>query len=589
MKNTEKSGSKLALEIYLKHISQNWRYTLPIFLLVGVGNILIFYIPPLVIADIIKKANDSRIFNLGNAWHYALVFGFVWLIGEAILRLANIFLQRYESGSVIRFYGFAMDKIISKDMAFFHERFSGSITKNIITFGRSFENLFDTIVGSVAVSLIPTLFALIVLTIISPILAVIILIMLGFGVFVIRPLIIHRVKLVKEREEEHSKLAGHISDVITNISIVKSHGLEVNEIKTSRHHAKQFASKLLKSWEYQNNHVDMVLAPLYVFTNVFGLLAILSFGIDNSTKADLFVAFNYFTSISRFFWEFGGIYRRLEQSITEAGLFVNYLLIPNNISDKSKTDLVAGVGKIEFKNVSFSHAESYHDGLFNDLNLIIKPGEKIGLVGHSGAGKTTLVGLLERFIDVDEGEVLIDGQNIAHVTQASLHQNISYVPQEPSLFHRSLRDNISYGKQDASEAEIIEAAKKANAWEFIEVLPNGLDTLVGERGVKLSGGQRQRVAIARAILKNAPILILDEATSALDSESEKLIQASFSELMKDCTSIVVAHRLSTIAKLDRIIVLEDGEIVEEGTHQELLKIDGIYAKLWSHQSGGFIE
>ena len=184
---------------------------------------------------------------------------------------------------------------------------------------------------------------------------------------------------------------------------------------------------------------------------------------------------------------------------------------------------------------------------------------------------------------------MIDGQNISQVAQSSLHKSISYVPQEASLFHRSLRENIAYGNQGATEAEIINAAKLANAWEFIKALPNGLDTLVGERGVKLSGGQRQRVAIARAILKDAPILVLDEATSALDSESEKLIQASLDSLMKNRTSIVIAHRLSTIAKLDRIIVLDNGSIAEDGTHAELLAKKGIYAKLWSHQSGGFIE
>lgn len=192
-------------------------------------------------------------------------------------------------------------------------------------------------------------------------------------------------------------------------------------------------------------------------------------------------------------------------------------------------------------------------------------------------------------MDIQDGEILINDQNIAEVTQDSLRSQISYVPQDPYLFHRSLRDNITYGKEDASDKEIEAAITKAHAKEFIDKLPNGLDTIVGERGVKLSGGQRQRVAIARAILKDAPILILDEATSALDSESEKLIQAALENLMKNRTSIVIAHRLSTIAKLDRIIVLDNGRIVEDGTHKDLLKMKGLYASLWDHQSGGFIE
>ncbi|MBC7564627.1 ATP-binding cassette domain-containing protein, partial [Candidatus Saccharibacteria bacterium] len=212
-----------------------------------------------------------------------------------------------------------------------------------------------------------------------------------------------------------------------------------------------------------------------------------------------------------------------------------------------------------------------------------------GLVGASGSGKSTLLKLLMRFYDVDKGTITIDGQSIEQVTQKSLHENIAYVPQEPLLFHRTVMENIAYSKPGATIAEIHNAARQANALEFIEKLPKGFDTLVGERGVKLSGGQRQRVAIARALLKDAPILILDEATSALDSESEKLIQDALQKLMKNRTSIVIAHRLSTIAKLDRVIVLSDGVIAEEGTHQHLLAKKGTYAKLWAHQSGGFVE
>jgi ATP-binding cassette subfamily B protein len=221
--------------------------------------------------------------------------------------------------------------------------------------------------------------------------------------------------------------------------------------------------------------------------------------------------------------------------------------------------------------------------------LRIKPGEKVGLVGPSGGGKTSLTGLLMRFMDVQEGKILIDGQDIANIRQADLRQRISYVPQEPLLFHRSLRENIRYGQLDASDKVIEGVAKLAHAHEFITQLPQGYNTLVGERGVKLSGGQRQRVAIARALLKNAPILVLDEATSALDSESELLIQDALWKLMENRTAIVIAHRLSTIQKMDRILVLEDGEIVEEGSHKELLSIDGTYARLWAHQSGGFIQ
>ncbi len=243
---------------------------------------------------------------------------------------------------------------------------------------------------------------------------------------------------------------------------------------------------------------------------------------------------------------------------------------------------------MQFDNVVFTHDENDR-ALFDGFTLTINPGERVGLVGRSGSGKTSLTRLLLRFSDVDNGKILIDNQDISTVTQDDLHTAIAYVAQEPMLFHRSLRANIAYSKPTASDDEIRHAAKQANALDFIDKLPKGLDTLVGERGVKLSGGQRQRIAIARAILKDAPILVLDEATSSLDSETEKLIQDALAKLMKGRTSIVIAHRLSTIAKLDRIVVLDEGRIAEQGSHTELLGQKGIYAKLWSHQSGGFIE
>ena len=213
----------------------------------------------------------------------------------------------------------------------------------------------------------------------------------------------------------------------------------------------------------------------------------------------------------------------------------------------------------------------------------------MGIVGHSGAGKSTITKLLLRFNDITEGSITIDGQDIRNVTQDDLRSVISYVPQEPILFHRPIKENINYGKIDASQEEVIDVAIKAHADDFISKLPKGYDTLVGERGVKLSGGERQRVAIARAMLKDSPILMLDEATSSLDSISESYIQDAFTELMKGKTTIVIAHRLSTIQKMDRIIVLDKGKIVEEGTHKELLSKDGLYADLWNHQTGGFLQ
>jgi ATP-binding cassette subfamily B protein len=287
-------------------------------------------------------------------------------------------------------------------------------------------------------------------------------------------------------------------------------------------------------------------------------------------------------------WTLNGVLRDFNRAIGDAKEMVEILDEPLAVEDKSDKELMVKSAEIDFHNMTFQHAEQ-KTPLFVDFNLEIKPGERIGLVGVSGSGKTTLTKLLLRFADISAGVILIDGQDISMVTQNSLRSKIAYVPQETALFHRSIAENIAYGKPDSSIEKIRRAAKLANVHEFIEELPDEYETLVGERGVKLSGGQRQRIVIARAILKDAPILVLDEATSALDSESEELIQGALKELMKGRTSLVIAHRLSTVAALDRIVVLRAGKIVEEGTHRQLIRKGGEYDKLWSRQSGAFLE
>ena len=284
---------------------------------------------------------------------------------------------------------------------------------------------------------------------------------------------------------------------------------------------------------------------------------------------------------------------RLFENIGTVNDGMQTLTKPQTILDKKDAKpLQVSQGEICFHQVSFAYADN--KPLLSDFNLTIKPGEKVGLIGRSGAGKSTIVNLLLRFYEAQQGQITIDGQDVCNVTQESLRRQIGLVTQDTSLLHRSVRDNIIYGRPNATDEEMINAAERAEAAEFIPYLADaqgrrGYDAHVGERGVKLSGGQRQRIAIARVMLKDAPILLLDEATSALDSEVEVAIQDSLDKMMENKTVIAIAHRLSTIAAMDRLIVLDQGKIVEQGSHSELLERNGLYAKLWRHQSGGFLS
>lgn len=399
-------------------------------------------------------------------------------------------------------------------------------------------------------------------------------------------------KTSRMQADARSLMTGRITDAYTNISTVKLFSHAGREGAYAKDAMQEFIGTV---------HAQMQLVSMVeIFNHLLNMLLIIATGLTalylwskgqvsvGGVAAATAMSLRL-NGISHWvMWEMTSLYEQV--GTVQDGM--NTLTMHNNISDAPDAKpLQVTRGEVKFDAVAFNYGSS--KDVLKSLNLDIKPGEKVGLVGRSGAGKSTIVNLLLRFYEVERGSILIDGKNVNNVTQNSLRENIGMVTQDTSLLHRSVRDNILYGRPDATETEMISAAKRAEAHDFILSLKDAkgrtaYDAHVGERGVKLSGGQRQRIAIARVMLKDAPILLLDEATSALDSEVEQAIQASLYRLMEGKTVVAIAHRLSTIAAMDRLIVLDEGKIVEEGNHQELLKQGGLYATLWTHQSGGFL-
>ena len=581
---------KLAIRHYLRQIIRNWRVAVPGLLLTGIGSIFVFFLPALVLAKLLGRFSGQENVGLSDFLPYILLFAGFWTIGELLWRLAMYFTNRADIQAIRQLYLQAMEELLRKDQAFFNDHFAGSLTKRVTGYARKYEQFYDTLAFNVTPNIIPAIFASVVLWHYSPWLVVVLLGMTTMTFVIIFPFIRRRQKMVNARESSNAYLTGYVADVIGNAVAVRSFAHETKEYDKHSRNVNDFTRKTLRSWDYHNQVINLMVSPMYVLTNVIGLSIALVITDGPLSVEAVLVTFTYFATVTRALWEFNQIYRNLEAALSEAAQFTELLLSEPEVKDKPGTQVLKPLhGLVQFQSVDFRYSDGSIENLFDNFTLAIEPGEKVGLVGRSGGGKTTITKLLLRFMDIDDGAILVDGQNIADVTQKSLRREISYVPQEAVLFHRSLMDNIRYGNADASEDEVIQASKLAHADEFIRTLPKGYDTLVGERGVKLSGGQRQRIAIARAILKQAPILLLDEATSALDSESEKYIQEALWKLMEGKTALVIAHRLSTIQRMDRIVVLEQGKIIEEGSHKELLAKKGTYADLWTHQSGGFLE
>lgn len=511
------------------------------------------------------------------------------LITWVFWRLATYGAAYFQSHTMEDLYNSSFAYLHKHSVNFFNNNFVGALVKRVNRFVSAFEDISDIFLWNFMGIVISVILFVVILFNRNMWLGLGILTWAIIYVLTNYAFAVYKMKYDLKRAEANSKLTGVLADTITNqlnVKIFSAYKRELNFFAK--------ANAELRYWLRYTWNLGVIFEAIQTFLMIalevgIFLLAINLWQKDIITIGDFVLIQAYVLTLMNRLWNFGGIIRKYYSRMADAKEMMEVLLEPHEIEDSAEAKkLKVTEGLVKFDKVYFSYNQTRR--VIDNFNLEIKPKEKVALVGPSGSGKSTLVNLLLRNYDLEKGQILIDGQRIDQITQESLWKNVALVNQDPILFHRTLMENIKYGRDKASDREVYKAAKLANADKFVNDFSDKYETYVGERGVKLSGGERQRVAIARAILKNAPILVLDEATSSLDSESEEMIQDALANLMKDKTVMVIAHRLSTIMKMDRIIVFDKGKIVEQGTHQELIrKSGGLYKKLWEKQVGGFIE
>lgn len=545
---------------------------------------------PLLLGFATAKLADPTATSLSFPQILGLIAG-ASSVALIVNRISLSSINHYEAAATRDISNDIARHILSESYDFHTKNFSGALINKATKLSASYITFIDTMMLDTLRNSVIILSSIIIIALYDLPLAGIMTVMAALGIGSTIFMTKHYFHLQKRTAKLLSDQTAYLADVVTNATTVKTFATEEHELKQYHDVSSTYSRALLTGWSKQldANSIRMALAiTMNIVVLMYGIHGIQS----GFLPVGVFIAAQlYCIRITGSFWDLTGVVRNLERIFADAHEMIEIMNQPPKLVDHPNAKpLHVKEGSLTFDSVTFHYNDASQDeAVLTNFSLDIKPGEKIGLVGRSGGGKTTVTKLALRFMDIQQGTISIDGQNIAEVPQADLRQTISYVPQEPLLFHRTLGENIGYGNLGASQTAIKKAARLSHADAFIEEMPHGYDTLVGERGVKLSGGQRQRVAIARALLKDAPILILDEATSALDSESEVMIQDALWKLMEGRTAIVIAHRLSTIQKMDRIIVMDKGRIAEQGTHQELLKKKGTYAKLWAHQSGGFLE
>ena len=522
---------------------------------------------------------------------YILALLLINAFGQACSKLQDWSVMELELNGNYHLARLCFDTLSNQSMTFHTSRFGGALVSQTSRFMSGYTGLVDVVVYSLIPTIASIVCTIVTLAPVAPLFVLILFALLTLYVVVAYTMYEKILPLSAATAAAQNRLSGVLSDAVTNILAVKTYGREDYErglFNDADKDAMAAEKRSMNAMMARGAMTSTLITIIMLVTSIFVTGGNAWYGISAGT---LVMMFSYTYQLSMRFNYINSMMQRMNRAVGDAAEMTRILDEPRLVEDAPDAQpLEVRDGAIDFENLSFRYLDAAEgDYVFEGLDLHVPAGQRVGLVGRSGSGKTTLTKLLLRLADVQDGRVLVDGQDISLCTQQSLRRQIAYVPQEALLFHRSIRENIAYGRPDATDEEIREAARQANALEFIDKLPRGMETMVGERGVKLSGGQRQRVAIARAILADCPILVLDEATSALDSESEAAVQGALQNLMAGRTSIVVAHRLSTVASLDRIVVIEDGSIVEDGTHAELSQAGGVYETLWDRQTGAFLE
>ena len=580
---------RLIFKYYLPHLKKYKKSTalvLTSYALAVAGSGMVTPVLYKRIMDIVSGTGDaSALINT------VLFIGGMLLLYNLFFRIADYTMTYSQSHMLKNVADDAFDRLERHSYAFFSNTFTGTLVAKVRRYINAFEIIHDQFVFAVWMNGLRLIFGLAVLSYFSLPLGIVLFTWLVLYIGITALFVKKKLKKDLLTAEANSRTTGVLSDAITNMLNVKmfaSHSRELSYFTD----ATDVEEKRRRDAGYFQNTQFLFQGYFIALFEFAGMFAAAHLWLNGSISAGTIILMQIyiFTSFD-VVWNICRNSAKVMKALAEAKEMVDIFERPVAVDDPQNPEKCKiSKGKIEIKNISFLYeeGEEKRTKVFKKLSLNILAGEKVGLVGPSGAGKTTITKLLLRFADIQDGKILIDGQDISRITQSDLRSRIAYVPQDPILFHRTLRENISYSNPDASEEKIIDAAKRSRAHEFIKSFSRGYDTYVGERGVKLSGGERQRVAIARAMLKDAPVLILDEATSSLDSISEQHIQEAFDELMKGRTTLVVAHRLSTIQKMDRIIVFDKGAIDEDGTHKELIAKKGLYYRLWKQQSHGFM-